>query len=171
MAKTMVIGSVGSGGTTLSAILAHIERSNSVTVRMVTLDRSLMPEAALDATGRIRYTDKVAVAAMPRGEGEDPTLIFFKPNPEVYKNGVISPREVGKLYEKNSLKPDPRALLKANQDDPAFADIHPNACQWKDKYGNFWYAASDRWLDERGVHVFGRGYGWDDRWWFAGVPK
>lgn len=166
-----VLGTEKLGAELFRLVRKHAERISNEIVRRVKVNRSQTSKQALDATGRREYVDDRVVAAIPRGEGDEVEVVFFKPDSESYKDGWISCADVDKEYEKRGLKPDPRALAKANEDDPTLADTHPNACQWKDKDGNWCYAAFNRWLDERYVLVHRNDDGWGGGWFFAGVRK
>ncbi|MEK7064252.1 MAG: hypothetical protein AAB973_01440 [Patescibacteria group bacterium] len=155
----------------LAAFRKHFERFNDLIIRLARPNRNQTPQEALLATGRKQYTTASIVAAMPRGEGNEAKVVFFKPDKQIYdENGLISDENLAKEYKLHGFKPvDPYSLAKANEDDPAFADNHPNATHWKDKDGNCCYAAFDRWDGERRVGVDQGGGRWDDRWWFAGL--
>lgn len=150
----------------------YVERFSNLIVRLVRPNRTQSPQAALDATGRKQYTTASVVASMPRGTGDEAKIVFFKPDESAYdENGWINDDNVEKQYTLRGLKPaDPYSLAKANEDDPDFADEHPNATHWKDAEGKWCFAAFRRWLDdERVVSVYRRGRGWDDDWLFAGL--
>lgn len=148
-----------------------VEEISRRIVHLVTVNRALTHEQHLAATGRRQYVDKKVVAAMPRGVGDKVRLVYFKPGPECYEHGVISCVALEQEYEKLNLDPDLDAQADDNAADPAFADEKPNGCQWRDKDGNFCYAAFGRWDGERGVGVSRSDGDWDDDWLFAGVPK
>ena len=134
--------------------------------RLVKVDRTRTPQAVLDATGRKQYTDNDVVATMPRGTDEEVKIVFFK------LGRYISDVDLDKEYESRGLKPaDPYSLAAVNEDDPAFADEHPNATHWKDADGNWCHAAFRLWHVERGVGVYRYGLGWYDYWWFAGLAS
>lgn len=150
---------------------AYVERFSKVIVRLVKPDRKQTPQAALDGTGRKQYTIASVVAGMPRGTGDKAKVIFFAPDKSAYdENDWISDDSLERQYALRGLKPaDPYSLAKANEDDPALADKHPNATHWKDD-GKWCYAAFDRWGDgERCVDVGRYGRGWNVRWLFAGL--
>ncbi len=150
----------------LAVFRKRVEVISNMIVRTVEVDRNQSPKEALDATGRVQYTSDSVVAEMPRGEGEETQVRFFKVSRQ------ISCADLEKEYELRGLKPDPMAQAKVNQDDPAFADTHPNGCQWKNKAGKYCFADFRRWNgDERNVVVSQRDRDWDDRWWFGGVRK
>lgn len=152
----------------------YVEAISNLIVRHVTMNRTRTPMEAINATGRNKYVNDAVVAIMPQGEGDEADMIFFKPDKLAYdKNGLISDDEVARQYEMRGLKPaDPYLLAAANEQDPAFADEHPNATHWKDANGNWCYAAFCQWsVDERIVNVRRSGLGWDDDWWFGGVRK
>lgn len=140
-------------------------------IRKVTVNRTRPPQETLNATGRKQYIDHIVVDAMPRGEGEEVEVVFFKLDLSK-RNGFISDNDLEKEYELRGLKPaDAYSLAAFNEADPAFADTHPNATHWKDASGSWCYAAFDRWNDERIVDVYRDGGDWSDRWWFAGLRK
>lgn len=151
---------------------ARVERRASIITRRVTVNRRCSPQEALDATKCKQYTDRKVVDAMPRGEGEEVEVYFFKPRPEAYKGGAITDEALEKEFEFYSLKPvDPYSLSAVNEADPAFADEKPNGTHWKNAEGKWEYAAFSRWGGERSVSVRRGGDAWDDDWWFGGLRK
>ena len=147
------------------------ESLSKMVIRKVPVNRSRSPQEALIATNRALYTDREVVNAMPKGEGDEAELVFFKPNLSK-RNGYISDDGLEKEFELRGLKSaDPIAVAAVNEADSAFADSHPNATHWKDASGKWCYLVGDRWNDERGVGVGRNDSGWRDRWWFAGVRK
>lgn len=149
-----------------------VETMASAIIRIVKVDRILTHEQQLAATGRKQYVSADVVAAMPRGEGSEVTLVYFKPDESAYdKNGWLSPAALTAEYEKRGLVPDPDAQAADNAANPAFADQTPNACQWQDADGNFCYASFYRWLGERHVYVRRFDRVWFDSWSFAGRRK
>lgn len=144
-----------------------VETMSTMFTRLVRdINRNQTPQEAINATGRKQYTSQSVVDAMPRGEGENVELKFFELDYDP------TPAELDAEYESRNLKADPFALCKHMEDDPAFADDRPVACQWDlDENGAACYAAFDRWSDERLVSVSRYG----DRWFrsgrFAGVRK
>ena len=150
----------------------HAEMMSKFIVRHVKVNRNRPPRVALQATGRNLYVNDEVVAAMPKGKTVGTDVVFFKPDPEAYKNGVISDDDLEKEYEKRGLVPaDPYSLSTVNEADPTFADEHPNGTHWKDAAGKWCFASFNRWSDERYVIVDRDVNGWDDDWWFAGVRK
>jgi hypothetical protein len=149
----------------------HAEAVSNLIVRKVTVNRSRTPQGALDATGRAQSTDSEVVDAMPKGEGDEAEVVFFKPDLS-NRNGYISDDDLEKEYELRALKPaDPVSVAAVNEADPTFADEHPHGTHWKDAKGNWCYATFRRWGDGRRVGVDRDGSDWSDRWWFAGVRK
>ncbi len=151
----------------VAVVRKYVEAVSSMIVRIVEkVDRKRKPQEMLDATGRTQYTDRKVVDSMPRGEGENAEVVFFK------VGRYISDDDLKKEYELLGLKPaDPYSLAAVNQADPAFADEKPNGTHWKDAKGNWCYATFDRWGGGREVGVHRIDYGWDGGWWFAGVRK
>lgn len=139
--------------------------------RHVKVDRKQKPHDALKATGRNLYVSDDVVETMPKGEGEEADVIFFKPEPWEYtRPGWISDDDVEKCLKHRNLKPaDPYSLAKANEDDPAFAETHPNGTQWKDAEGKQCFATFDRYGGGRGVRVGRDDGGWGGGWWFGGL--
>lgn len=145
--------------------------SNPIVVRKVKVNRSCSPQEAIEATGRVQYTDRKVVDAMPKGEGDEVEVVFFKPRPEEYtRPGFISDDDLEKAIVVRGLTNDPVAVAAVNESDPAFANKKPHASHWKDSDGNWCYATFSRWGDGReGVGVVRYDDGWGDGWWFAGV--
>ena len=140
-------------------------------VHIVKVDRSRTPQPALDACGRKQYVDKDVVAMMPQRSMEKAKLVYFKPDPSVYKNGVISCADLAEEYKKRGLIADPQAQIDDNAANPGFADDTPNGCQWVDEHGNYCCATFSRWNVGRDVSVFRSDDGWNAFWSFAGVPE
>ncbi len=134
-------------------------------VRTIKVDRSRTSQEALDTTKRIQRTDKKVVASMPRGEGDEVEMTFFQ------LGGYATNDEVAAEYEAKRLKPDPYAQMAINEEDPAFADEHPNSTQWPNGEGGYNYLGFDGWFGERGVGCCRDVGGWSACWWFGGVPK
>ena len=63
--------------------------------RKVKVNRNRTPQESLDATGRAQYTDRKVVNAMPKGEGEEVEVVFFKPDLSRH-NGFISDDDLEK---------------------------------------------------------------------------
>jgi len=147
-------------------IRKRIEALSGMIVRPVKVDRTRSPKDILDATGRTQYTDKGVVKAMPKGEGDEVEVCFFK------IGRAISDDNLESEYALRGLIPaDPYSLAQVNADYPAFADERPNGTHWKDTDGKWCFAAFDRWGGERSVYVDRSDVSWDDDWWFAGLRK
>lgn len=150
----------------LGVFRKYVEMISDCVVRHFTCNRARTPNEVLNATGREQYIDREVVNSMPRGEGEEGDVAFFN------LGRYVSDDNLEKEYELRGLKPaDPYSLAAVNAADPAFADEHPNGTHWKDKNGNWCFAAFGRCADERRVGVRRRGGGWGGRWWFAGFRK
>ena len=147
------------------------EAVSNLIVRTDKVNRSRSQQEAIEATGRAQYTDRKVVDAMPKGEGDEVEVVFFKPDLS-QRNGFISDDDLEKEFELCGLKPaDPVSVAAVNEADPAFADEKPNGTHWKDAKGNWCYATFRRWFGGREVRVRRDGSDWDDYWWFAGVRK
>ena len=152
----------------VATVRKRVEAVSSMIVRHVKVNRNRTPQQVLDATGRKQYTDSKVVKAMPKGEGDETDVHFFK------LGRYVSDADLEKEYELRGLKPaDPYSLAAVNEADPAFADEYPNGTHWKDASGNWCYAVFNQWSGgERGVSVSRDvGNDWDDYWWFAGLRK
>jgi len=149
-----------------AVVRKHAERFSDMIVRRVSVNRNRNQHEALKATGCTLYVSDDVVKTMPKGEGEEAEVHFFK------LGRWISDDDLEQEFEVRGFKPaDPYSLAAVNEADPAFADEHPNSTHWKDANGKWCYAAFDRWYDERRVRVHRYDDGWDDSWWFAGVCK
>ncbi|MFA6349282.1 MAG: hypothetical protein WCX06_03835, partial [Candidatus Paceibacterota bacterium] len=56
----------------------RVEAISDLITRRVLVNRTRTPQEALDATGRKQYTDADVVAEMPKGEGAEANVVFFK---------------------------------------------------------------------------------------------
>ena len=148
------------------------EAVSNLIVRKDKVNRGRSQQEAIEATGRAQYTDRKVVDAMPKGEGDEVEVVFFKPDLS-QRNGFISDDDLEKEFELRGLKPaDPISVAAVNEADPAFADEKPHGTHWKDAKGNWCYAAFSRWSGKRGVSVDRHGaFDWSGSWWFAGVRK
>lgn len=150
------------------------ERAKAVSnpiVRKVTVNRSRSQQEAIEATGCAQYTDRKVVDAMPKGEGDEVEVVFFKPDLSE-RNGFISDDDLEEEFELRDLKPaDPISVAAVNEADPALADQTPHGTHWKDAKGNWCYAVFNRWDSRRGVNINRYGFVWSGHWWFAGVRK
>ena len=135
--------------------------------RHVTVDRTRSPQDAIAATGRNQYVNEKVIAMMPRGDGNEVDVVFFK------LGRSVSDDDLEKEYKLRGLVPvDLYALAAVNEADPAFADEHPNITHWKDVDGRWCYTAFFRWRGVRRVNVDRGGDVWVDAfWWFAGRRK
>lgn len=146
------------------------EAVSNLIVRTAKVNRGRSQQEAIEATGRAQYTDRKVVDSMPKGEGDEVEVVFFKPDLDFV--GFISGDDLEKEFELRGLKPaDPTSVAAVNEADPAFADEKPHGTHWKDAKGNWCYAVFGRWYGKREVCVYRCGYGWCDSWWFAGVRK
>ena len=147
----------------------RVEAVSNLLTRSGKVNRTQTGQQVLDAIGRKQYTDRKVVDSMPKVEGEEVEVKFFKLDLS-NRGGVISDDDLAKEFQLRSITPDPYAVAAVNEADPAFADEHPNATHWKDSKGKWCYIAFRRWSDgERVVVVYRRAYVWDGHWWFGGV--
>jgi hypothetical protein len=145
--------------------------SNLIIVPAVVVDCGRSPQQALEATGRVQYTDRKVVENMPKAPAVLAEIIFFKPDLSK-RNGRISDDDLEKEYALRGLEPvDPISLAALNEAAPAFADETPHGTHWKDADGKWNFATFRRWHGKRHVHVNRFDDGWGGSWWFAGVRK
>src|SRR3989344_6361523 len=168
----MVLGQSELAGEMFATFLKRVEAVSDLIVRRVTVNRVRTPQEALAATGRKQYTDRQVVEAMPKGQGDEVELVFFKLDLSE-RDGPISDDDLGKEFELRGFIPaDPISLAALNEADPAFAATYPNGTHWQDADGKWCFAAFDCWHDdEREVDVCRSGRVLDDDWWFAGLRK
>ena len=166
-----VLGVENLGMMMFSPFRERAEAVSNLIVRKVPVNRGRTQQEAIEATGRAQYTDRKVVDSMPKGEGDEVEVVFFKPDLS-QRNGFISDDDLEKEFELRGLKPaDPISVAAVNEADPAFADEKPHGTHWKDAKGNWCYAAFGRWLGKSWVGVYRIDFVWDDCWWFAGVRK
>jgi hypothetical protein len=148
-------------------VLVDRVRTNltNTVIRIVKVNRNRTPQEVLDATKRNQYTDKAIVKTMPKGEGDEVEVTFFK------LGRYISDADLAKEYEARGLRPDQYAQAAVNEADPGFADEHPNGSHWQRTDGGYNFLTFSRWNDERSVYCNRNDNAWNDPWWFAGVRK
>jgi len=160
------LGQLGLAEKMFAVFRQCVEAVSNLIVRHAVVNRGQNPSDVLKATGRNLYVNDEVVKVMPKGSGEEVDVVLF--NLGRYVNDV----DLEKEFELRGLvHADPYSLAKVNQDDPAFADEHPNGTHWKDAEGKWCFAAFRRWGDERRVYVYRHDDVWHDRWWFAGLRK
>ncbi len=143
-----VLGTENLGMRMFTIFRGLAEAVSAFIVRLVPVNRDRTPQEMLDATGRKQYTDRKVVDAMPRGEGKMAEVVFFKPRPEAFTDGVITDEALEKEYVFVGLVPaDPYSLASVNEADAEFADEHPNATHWKDAAGKWCFVAFNQWND------------------------
>ena len=171
-AVQMVIGQPELTREQLEVFRRRVEALSNLIVRIAKVNRSRSPQEALDATGRVQYTNRKVVDNMPKASADKVEIVFFKLDLSK-RNGFISDDDLEKEFELRGLKPaDPISVAAVNEDDPAFADKKPNGTHWKDDYGNWYHIVFHRYYCEREVAVYrSDDEGWEDHIWFAGVRK
>lgn len=161
-----VLGDPGLAKSQFELFQVRVEAVSNLIIRHVAVYRHQTPQSVLDVTGRKTYINASVVKTMPRGEGAEVEVSFFRVGRD------LSDPDLDKEYTLRGLIPaDPYSLAAVNQADPAFADDHPNATHWQDADGNWCYAIFSRWDGERYVNVSRRDGAWGDRWWFSGLRK
>lgn len=149
----------------------RVEAVSNLLVRKVKVNRNHSPQEALEATGRVQYTNREVVDSMPKAAVDEVEIVFFKPDLSE-RNGYISDADLDHEYELRGLKPaDPVSVAAANEADPEFADKTPHGTHWKDADGKWCFATFYRWSGKRNVNVNRYDSDWSGHWWFAGVRK
>lgn len=165
-AVQQVLGQSEYLGEMVGVLRKRVEAVSHMIVRRVTVDRSRTPQEMLTVTGRKQYVTDNVVASMPKGEGDEVEVFFFK------LGRYVNDADLDKEYELRGLKPaDPYSQATVNEIDPAFADEHPNGTHWKDSSNKWCFATFRRWVGGRFVYVDQFGDDWDVSWWFAGLRK
>jgi hypothetical protein len=150
----------------LEVFRRRVEANSNLIVCKVRVDRSRTPQEVLDATGRVQHTNQSIVDTMPKGEGDEVEVMFFK------LGRFVKTEELAREYELRGLIPDPYAQAQVNEDDPAFADQHFNSCFWDHDGENVSFVSFFRHGGGQREVRIGRGnHGWGGGWWFAGSRK
>ena len=109
----------------IAVVRSRVKAVSDMIVRHVKVNRDRSPQETLEATGRRLYVTESVVATMPRGDGEEIEVVFFK------VGRFVSDDDGEKEYELRGLKPaDPYSVAAVNEDDQAFTDDHPNCIHW-----------------------------------------
>jgi len=120
------------------------------------------------ATGRTHCIYAKALESMPRGDGMEKDIYFFKLN--CFADDIVLDQE----YKLRGLKPvDPYSLAQVNIDDHAFADRYPNCTHWQDSNNNWCFITFSLQFDGRSVAIDVNYEDdwvneWSDQWWAAG---
>jgi len=134
-----------------------------IVVKVTGVNRTLTPQQVLYATGVKQYVYNEVLETLPRGEGDEKEIVFFKAGKS------ISDDDLEKEFELFGLRPaDPYSLAKFNQDNPGFADTHPHCTHWKDENGKWCFIAFYLWGgDVRSAQVGRNRSDWDALYLFA----
>ena len=86
-AVQLVLGQSELAGEQFVVFRRRVEMMSNTIVRIAKVNRTRTPQEAIEATGRVQYTDRTVVDAMPKGdlsgqEGDEVEVVFFKPNLE-----------------------------------------------------------------------------------------
>ena len=169
-----VLGVANIGMLMFAPFRERVEAISNLIVRRVRVNRGRSPQEALDATGRVQYTNRSVVNSMPAATADEVEIVLLKPDLKKY-NGHISDDDLEKEFASCVLGPldavDPISLASLNEDDPALADKYPNGTHWRGPKGEWNFAAFYHWNGRRKVSVDRSDCDWYDFWWFAGVRK
>ncbi|MBI2577323.1 MAG: hypothetical protein HYV77_00565 [Candidatus Wildermuthbacteria bacterium] len=161
-----VLGQPEFVGEMVGVLRRRVKAVSNLIVRRVKVDRTRTPQQVLHATGRKQLTHKIVVEAMPHGEGEETDVYFFLVGRPCSNEEI----EVKCAFYGLRLA-DPYSLAQVNEDDPSFADTHPNDTHWKDAKGEWCDIVFDRWSDGRYVTLYHRIEDWFDYRWVACLRK
>ena len=128
-------------------------------VRHVRVDRNLAPMGGDKSYGRKNFLNEEVVASMPQ-YAEDEVDVYFIPI-----KGTLPVKDVAAFLAQYGLLSSPHAQAAVNEQDPTFADEHPNFSQWGDNC----YLVFNRWLGVRYVGCDRDDDDWDDCWFVSGV--
>jgi hypothetical protein len=162
----------------------EVELLSNIIYRYVKVSRRLSPQEMLNATKRNVIIDYEGIDLLPKGEGAEVEIVLFS-----VPGKDLTEEELEDEYATRNLRPvDPYSLAALNENDPEFADRHPNCTHWKDQNGA-WCSIFFQWCDnERSIHLYrpdspghkylgvyetedvGEYIEYDD-WWFAGIRK
>ena len=170
-AVQIVLGQSELAGEQFTIFCRRVEVFSSLFFRRATVKRNRTPQEALDATFRKQYTDRKVVESMPKGEGDEVEVGFFRLDLSKCHD-YISDDDLEMEFELRGLKSaDPISIAAVNEADHDFADEKPHCTHWKNADGKWCFATFYHWSKERKVDVGLRVYGWDGYWWFAAVRK
>ncbi len=132
------------------------------------VNRRLSPQGLLDSTKRVQYINKDVLNTISKGEGRTVELEFFKLDKYSSDNDLET-----EYASRGLVAADLYSIVAYDLKFPKEIDTMKYVgTHWKDKDGNWCFAAFSQWYDgERDVYVYRRGRDWGDVWWFAGVRK
>src|SRR5437879_6368519 len=100
----------------VALVQKRVETNSDLLMPHVKIDRSRTQQAMIDATDRAKYLDGSVVKMIPKGEGAEADVYFFK------VGRYLPVADLAKEYELRGLVPDHYAQAAVNEADPAFAD-------------------------------------------------
>lgn len=146
----------------------RVESISTIIVRKVSVNCDRSPQEALNATGCMQCIDPTVMNSIHKVTINEIKIVFFKL--DLFMRGdYISDDDLTGEFGLRGLEPaDPISVAAVNEKDPVFAGQIPHGTHWKDGNGKWCYAMFNHWKGVRQVYI-GRGIGWRDYWWFAGV--
>jgi|CXWL01.1.fsa_nt_gi hypothetical protein len=151
----------------VAVVRKRVEARSEIITRPVSLDPERTNAQVIEETGRKPYVDRNVLDNLTRASFTEGEVIF------VPLRVGMSDKKVDEMLDSMNLVPATfDAVAKVNEDDPAFADTHPNFAHEQDAKGKWCYATFGQWRgDERYVDVLRDDDGWDDDWWVGAVRK
>ena len=144
-----------------------VESISSFIVRCVGVDPNKSPEEMLNALGRGVFFTPSVMETMPRGEGPEKDVHFFKFEPPTNEDEIVT-----ELALHGFVLAQPYYVIEVNKADPAFAEGHFNGSFWKDSQGRWCYlTCNDMTNGEKDVYIHPSRGNFRDTVWVAAVPK
>ncbi|MBP9766085.1 MAG: hypothetical protein KBD12_02575 [Candidatus Pacebacteria bacterium] len=113
---------------------SQISLPEGTITKKVKVNRNRTNKEAVKVTGRVQYLNDTVVAEMPSGSEEEIEIHFIPFKKQISPDNLdLEVDELGFKFV------DPVALCAANEQDPDFANEHPNVTQWRDKKGKSCY--------------------------------
>lgn len=102
-------------------------RTNTIVRIVRNIRRDRTAREAIDAIDWTKYINDTVVGTIPMVAGpEEVELVYVQTD-----RNMLSPAEQVEFLASCDLEPDPPAQMADNEQDPAFADEHPNGFQWE----------------------------------------
>ncbi len=174
-----VLGQSGLATEQLTVFRRRVEGLSNIIIRTVKVDRNRSPKQALEAIGRVHCEMPWLLDDMPKGEGDEVDVVFFKPDPSKYPNGYISDDDLKQEREWRDLQlADPASVAAVNEIDPTFAERYPHGTHWRhfdgrcENWFHIQFGKTDRGarVEAKYYMTSGRNYKTNPRW-FTGIRK
>lgn len=151
--------------------------ASDLIVRRVRVNRNRTSGEALGATGALIWDKENVVVTMPRGEGDEVEVVFFRLELEPGRSGDDLDKE---FASRDLVTADPFAVMAINEVDPNFHADHSHSTFWRDANGDWCTLMFGSYLSEPYALIGGREFhasasrgrmGWGGNHWYAGQRK